>query len=37
VAGTSFRTPGMLAKIAATLAVLAPGRSILGLGCGWHE
>lgn len=37
VAATSFRSPGMLAKIAATLDSVARGRLILGLGCGWHE
>jgi alkanesulfonate monooxygenase SsuD/methylene tetrahydromethanopterin reductase-like flavin-dependent oxidoreductase (luciferase family) len=37
VAATSFRSPGMLAKIAATLDSVADGRLILGLGCGWHE
>ena len=37
VAATSFRSPGMLAKVAATLDVVANGRLILGLGCGWHE
>ena len=37
VAATSFRSPGMLAKIAATLDSVAEGRLILGLGCGWHE
>src|SRR5215207_1399695 len=37
VAPTSFRSPGMLAKIAATLDSIADGRLILGLGCGWHE
>jgi alkanesulfonate monooxygenase SsuD/methylene tetrahydromethanopterin reductase-like flavin-dependent oxidoreductase (luciferase family) len=37
VAATSFRTPGMLAKVAATLQSVAAGRFILGLGCGWHE
>jgi alkanesulfonate monooxygenase SsuD/methylene tetrahydromethanopterin reductase-like flavin-dependent oxidoreductase (luciferase family) len=37
VAATSFRTPGLLAKVAATLQSVAGGRFILGLGCGWHE
>jgi probable F420-dependent oxidoreductase len=37
VAATSFRSPGMLAKIATTLDSVADGRLILGLGCGWHE
>lgn len=37
VAATSFRSPGMLAKIVATLDSVAAGRLILGLGCGWHE
>jgi alkanesulfonate monooxygenase SsuD/methylene tetrahydromethanopterin reductase-like flavin-dependent oxidoreductase (luciferase family) len=37
VAATSFRSPGLLAKIAATLDSIARGRLILGLGCGWHE
>src|SRR5687767_1351462 len=37
VAATSFRSPGMLAKVAATLDAVADGRLILGLGCGWHE
>jgi alkanesulfonate monooxygenase SsuD/methylene tetrahydromethanopterin reductase-like flavin-dependent oxidoreductase (luciferase family) len=37
VAATSFRSPGMLAKVAATLDSVSDGRLILGLGCGWHE
>jgi alkanesulfonate monooxygenase SsuD/methylene tetrahydromethanopterin reductase-like flavin-dependent oxidoreductase (luciferase family) len=37
VTATSFRTPGMLAKVAATTSDVAGGRLVLGLGCGWHE
>ena len=37
VAATSFRSPGLLAKTAATLDLVADGRLILGLGCGRHE
>ena len=37
VAATSFRTPGMLAKVATALDFVSNGRLILGLGCGWHE
>jgi alkanesulfonate monooxygenase SsuD/methylene tetrahydromethanopterin reductase-like flavin-dependent oxidoreductase (luciferase family) len=37
VACTSFRPPALTAKLAATLDVIAKGRFILGLGCGWHE
>lgn len=37
VAATSFRSPGMLAKVAAALDFVSAGRLVLGLGCGWHE
>ena len=37
VASTSFRTAGMLAKVAAALDVMSEGRLVLGLGCGWHQ
>ena len=37
VAATSFRSPGLLAKIAATLDAIADGRLVMGVGCGWHE
>ena len=37
VAATSFRSPGMLAKVATALDFVSTGRLILGLGCGWHE
>jgi alkanesulfonate monooxygenase SsuD/methylene tetrahydromethanopterin reductase-like flavin-dependent oxidoreductase (luciferase family) len=33
----SFRNPALLAKMAATLADLAPERLILGIGAGWSE
>jgi alkanesulfonate monooxygenase SsuD/methylene tetrahydromethanopterin reductase-like flavin-dependent oxidoreductase (luciferase family) len=37
VLATSFRPPGLLAKMAATADEVAGGRLTLGLGCGWHE
>ena len=34
---SSFRNPGLMAKMAATLDGLSGGRVILGLGSGWHD
>jgi alkanesulfonate monooxygenase SsuD/methylene tetrahydromethanopterin reductase-like flavin-dependent oxidoreductase (luciferase family) len=36
VLGNTFRHPAVLAKMAATLAALAPGRLVLGIGAGWQ-
>jgi alkanesulfonate monooxygenase SsuD/methylene tetrahydromethanopterin reductase-like flavin-dependent oxidoreductase (luciferase family) len=37
VSCTSFRHPGVLAKMAHTVAEISDDRLILGLGAGWHE
>jgi len=37
VLATSFRAPGLVAKMAATTDDISSGRLILGLGCGWNE
>lgn len=34
---SSFRDPGVVAKMAATLDEVSGGRLVLGLGAGWHD
>jgi F420-dependent oxidoreductase-like protein len=37
VTGTTYRYPGLLAKIVTTLDVLSKGRAMLGIGAAWYE
>jgi F420-dependent oxidoreductase-like protein len=37
VVGVPYRNPALLAKMLATLDVIAHGRSIIGLGAAWHD
>lgn len=37
VTPTSFRSPGIVAKMAVTLDAISSGRLTLGLGAGWHD
>jgi F420-dependent oxidoreductase-like protein len=37
VTGSTYRSPGMLAKIVSTLDVLSGGRAWLGIGAAWNE
>jgi len=37
VTGVTYRNPGLLAKIVATLDVLSAGRAVLGIGAAWYD
>lgn len=37
VVGMPYRNPALLTKMATTLDVISHGRSILGIGAGWHK
>ena len=37
VLGNPYRHPAVLARMGATLDIVAQGRFVLGLGAGWHE
>lgn len=37
VTGSTYRSPGMLAKVVSTLDVLSGGRAWLGIGAAWNE
>jgi len=37
VTGTTYRHPGLLAKIVTTLDVLSKGRALLGIGAAWYD
>lgn len=37
VTGTTYRHPGLLAKIVTTLDVLSRGRAMLGIGAAWYD
>src|SRR5215212_8313942 len=37
VIGIAYRNPALTAKMATTLDLISHGRSILGLGAGWHK
>ncbi|HVC34735.1 MAG TPA: TIGR03560 family F420-dependent LLM class oxidoreductase [Chloroflexota bacterium] len=37
VLGVPYRNPALVAKMATTLDLISHGRSILGLGAGWHK